>query len=110
MAPLNSLAFLALATVPACKAFTNNLGYPSLNVNSIGALEHRSFELNVASVVEEDTTSNAESSDQDIQKSWDDDGFVFGLEGSGLRRPKGKTCKFFFFSCQLRDRNFDKKY
>lgn len=24
-------------------------------------------------------------------KSWDDDGFVFGLDGSGLERPKGKV-------------------
>ena len=25
------------------------------------------------------------------EKAWDDDGFVFGLEGSGLERPKGRT-------------------
>ena len=24
-------------------------------------------------------------------KSWDDDGFIFGMEGSGLERPKGKV-------------------
>jgi hypothetical protein len=26
-------------------------------------------------------------------KSWDDDGFVFGMEGSGLERPKGKVAQ-----------------
>lgn len=26
-------------------------------------------------------------------KSWDDDGFVFGLDGSGLERPKGKVAQ-----------------
>eukprot|EP00537_Pseudo-nitzschia_pungens_P001272 CAMPEP_0172373526 /NCGR_PEP_ID=MMETSP1060-20121228/52010_1 /TAXON_ID=37318 /ORGANISM="Pseudo-nitzschia pungens, Strain cf. cingulata" /LENGTH=346 /DNA_ID=CAMNT_0013099885 /DNA_START=27 /DNA_END=1067 /DNA_ORIENTATION=+ len=28
-----------------------------------------------------------------VAKSWDDDGFVFGLEGSGLERPKGKVAQ-----------------
>ena len=28
-----------------------------------------------------------------LSKSWDDDGFVFGLEGSGLERPKGKVAQ-----------------
>lgn len=26
-------------------------------------------------------------------KSWDDDGFIFGLDGSGLERPKGKVAQ-----------------
>lgn len=32
-----------------------------------------------------------EEETQRSQKSWTDDGFVFGLEGSGLDRPKGKV-------------------
>lgn len=35
------------------------------------------------------STTAPESTTQ--QPKWDEDGFVFGLEGSGLERPKGKT-------------------
>jgi len=48
------------------------------------------------------TTSSTESMENDVKdtsnieetdssKSWKDDGFVFGLDGSGLDRPKGRT-------------------
>jgi len=33
----------------------------------------------------------AEETQEKETKSWTDDGFVFGLEGSGLERPKGKV-------------------
>lgn len=38
-------------------------------------------------VAEDETTAVA------APKSWADDGFVFGLEGSGLERPKGKVAQ-----------------
>ena len=38
-------------------------------------------------------SSAVEEAEQTQAKSWDDDGFVFGLDGSGLERPKGKTAQ-----------------
>ena len=35
------------------------------------------------------------------QKTFLDDGFVFGLEGSGLERPKGKVGEFFIFCYKI---------
>lgn len=42
-----------------------------------------------ASTVADEVESIAEPA----AKSWDDDGFVFGLDGSGLERPKGKVAQ-----------------
>ena len=55
----------------------------------------------LASTVEEavavSTISSAKQDDESNSepqvKSWDDDGFVFGLDGSGLERPKGKVAQ-----------------
>lgn len=46
--------------------------------------------LSASTVVEELTTAAVAVPEK---KSWDDDGFVFGLEGSGLERVKGKTAQ-----------------
>jgi len=37
------------------------------------------------------TTTTSSASSSNTKPSWEDDGFIFGLEGSGLERPKGKT-------------------
>ena len=44
--------------------------------------------LQAATVAEDTTTDETEASES---KSYLDDGFIFGLEGSGLERPKGKV-------------------
>ena len=38
-----------------------------------------------------DVVVEVEDSSANNRKTWNDDGFVFGLEGSGLERPQGKT-------------------
>lgn len=48
----------------------------------------RPTNLFASTVVEE-----VESVVEPAAKSWDDDGFVFGLDGSGLDRPKGKVAQ-----------------
>lgn len=48
----------------------------------------RPTNLFASTVVEE-----VESVVEPAAKSWDDDGFVFGLDGSGLERPKGKVAQ-----------------
>lgn len=51
----------------------------------------------LASTVEETIVATAVSGvkpeEEQTSKSWDDDGFVFGLDGSGLERPKGKVAQ-----------------
>jgi ubiquitin-conjugating enzyme E2 variant len=59
---------------------------PCVNERSISALKS-------ASVIEEATATSAEEDTDRLQKSYLDDGFVFGLEGSGLDRPKGKKAQ-----------------
>jgi uncharacterized membrane protein YbaN (DUF454 family) len=39
----------------------------------------------------DDTTATTSASTTTTKPSWNDDGFVFGLEGSGLERPKGRS-------------------
>ena len=38
-----------------------------------------------------DNLLEVEVEESNAKKTWNDDGFVFGLEGSGLERPQGKT-------------------
>lgn len=51
--------------------------------------------LRAVTVVDNDLTTSGTLEEEERQekaaKDWTDDGFVFGLEGSGLERPKGKT-------------------
>eukprot|EP00536_Pseudo-nitzschia_multiseries_P019560 jgi/Psemu1/61458/gm1.61458_g len=52
--------------------------------------------LAASTVVDESTTAaslNEAVAVEPDSKSWNDDGFVFGLEGSGLERPKGKVAQ-----------------
>lgn len=47
------------------------------------------MEIEKASFVVNDDETSPSSNDKKV--SWTDDGFVFGLEGSGLERPKGRV-------------------
>lgn len=61
-------------------------------LNSVdGFSTTRSVSLGRPSTILASTT--VEETEPTQAKSWDDDGFVFGLDGSGLERPKGKTAQ-----------------
>jgi hypothetical protein len=47
--------------------------------------------LQASSVADVETVTAADDTVATKKTSWNDDGFVFGLEGSGLERPKGRT-------------------
>jgi hypothetical protein len=49
----------------------------------------RTTALQASAVAEVETASDVTTTD--TKTAWNDDGFVFGLEGSGLERPKGRT-------------------
>lgn len=73
-------------------AFTNNVPIVSSREacclsGRLSIREPGNTALKAASLVDEDSVTDSES------KSYLDDGFVFGLEGSGLERPKGKTAQ-----------------
>jgi len=51
-----------------------------------------SSSLAASTVVEEGVSATSDAAEVLAEtKSWNDDGFVFGLKGSGLERPKGKV-------------------
>jgi hypothetical protein len=82
--PVYALALIAVVAISPTFGFTNKVG------NGMNIVHSRSnFALSIASVSEENT--QAVSDDEYPQpRSYLDDGFVFGLEDSGLDRPKGK--------------------
>jgi Kua-ubiquitin conjugating enzyme hybrid localisation domain. len=89
--------------------WTNTNAFTSVHTANrcpIGHMRHQNmsgykhFKLQSASLVdlatEEDITDSKAGTEKDNlspSKSYLDDGFVFGLEGSGLERPKGKVAQ-----------------
>jgi palmitoyl-[glycerolipid] 3-(E)-desaturase len=75
---------------------------PTANVASV-ALKSTTTASSPRTALEDDTLlvhgtykaefygSESEADSRSEKRSWTDDGFVFGLEGSGLERPKGRT-------------------
>jgi ubiquitin-conjugating enzyme E2 variant len=66
-----------------------SIGRPSTLFASTVAQEEDVTAPKISVVKPEDS----DAVDSPSTKSWDDDGFVFGLDGSGLKRPKGKVAQ-----------------
>jgi hypothetical protein len=95
--PVHALALIAVVGVSPSFGFTSKLG------NGLNIVHSRSnLALSIASVSEENTQAVADV-EHPQPKSYLDDGFVFGLEDSGLARPKGKQGEHrLFFRLQTR--------
>jgi hypothetical protein len=53
-----------------------------------------STSLRATALASTETETTASNKEKETKKpSWNDDGFVFGLEGSGLERPKGRNAQ-----------------
>lgn len=66
----------------------------SLAFSCTNLVGRRNVRLNVGSVVDKDLNNPVEIVEE--KKTYLDDGFVFGLEDSGLERPKGKAGESLF--------------
>ena len=83
------LVWIALSTTRSVDGFTSSPQVSRLQQQSgVSALGSTLSPEKIEKLV----STNEEPEDFD-KKSWDDDGFVFGLEGSGLERPKGKVAQ-----------------
>jgi hypothetical protein len=81
----SSKAFVARST-PLTQLHMKNIAEGSSSPRQSSSM------LNAVTVEETSTMANTEQQQQQEEaKSFLDDGFVFGLEGSGLERPKGKV-------------------
>lgn len=101
---LTSAALLSLVA-SSSHAFTpgNSFGRVSVPTTSRSINSYKNTKLNVSTLADEEVESSdntvptpSELYNQGVQtepakKSYLDDGFVFGMEGSGLERPKGKV-------------------
>mmetsp|Transcript_14108 Transcript_14108/g.29685 ORF Transcript_14108/g.29685 Transcript_14108/m.29685 type:complete len:357 (-) Transcript_14108:1006-2076(-) len=99
-----STVIAAVLSSKSCAAFTPTKPMVSPIQGTYAAkmskqgLQLRSTVIKEADVTTEKQTTEEESSinysfqeSENIKKSYLDDGFIFGLDGSGLERPKGKV-------------------
>jgi len=98
---LNTSVILAVLSSSTCRAFTSGKSplrlpsvtpLPSTLVEEADTLSSRSTnQLSEDEQLQSYITQTAEiRAEESSKKSFLDDGFVFGLDGSGLERPKGK--------------------
>lgn len=89
-----SLAGSALAFTPVSLS-SSSINNRVLGTTSPSLLRSSStaenLECTVQNQEQQQKPTQAVQQQQKQQKSWNDDGFVFGLDGSGLERPTGRT-------------------
>jgi ubiquitin-conjugating enzyme E2 variant len=86
---------IILLTASAVSGFSNSRSFQIRNSvalsAALGSSEPSSSALNAATVTEDATSSSQDVEAAPKKLSYLDDGFVFGLEDSGLERTKGKA-------------------
>jgi ubiquitin-conjugating enzyme E2 variant len=83
------LVIASAVVVRSTQAFTNQGSSHLSNIK-----RRANLALNVASVSDETASTVVTNTEEPPKpKSYLDDGFIFGLEGSGLERPRGKSAQ-----------------
>jgi ubiquitin-conjugating enzyme E2 variant len=86
-----------LLTASAVSGFSHSRSFQIRNSvalsAALGSSEPSSSALNAATLTEDATSSSQDVEVAPKKKSYLEDGFVFGLEESGLERPKGKAAQ-----------------
>lgn len=75
--------------VPMVLLLSSGFAFAPASIGRTKTIVQHTSVLKAATIADTDV-DDLEVEDS-VAKSWNDDGFVFGLEGSGLERPKGKT-------------------
>lgn len=91
------IAISQFCAISTTSAFTS----PAPQIGHVGSLRHLPCPLASSTVMDDVSTQSAspqiqigDEDENDVEpaaKSYLDDGFVFGMDGSGLERPKGKV-------------------
>jgi ubiquitin-conjugating enzyme E2 variant len=87
--------FALLCVLPTASAFSTRQAVVSPRTSSTQIYLQHAADMEEYSSTSALRAAVVEDPPAAAEKSWTDDGFVFGLEGSGLERPKGKEAVTF---------------